>query len=345
MQMRENPLVSVIVPVYNVEKYLPQCLDSLLAQTLEQIEIICVDDCSPDNSKSVLEAYARRDPRIRVIRLPENQRQGGARNAGIRAARAEHVGFVDSDDFVSPLMYECLWKAALASQADIVINDYFCYYSENDIREVRLPVLPSGERSPERDNLLFFGGFRLWTSLFKKSMFSRYDLFFPEKTLYEDNAVLVPLFLCAGQIVQLSAPHYHYRCSDISSTVRTFDDHSFFERLETAKMLFQNMKRLGFYKPYKEETEGLFIDLFFTHSMTGCFFRFSRPPATHMRKIMAEMHEILPDYRKNGYYRKNPLKRRMLLRLCELNLPAALFACKAMKAMSKRGNAMKTFKR
>ena len=98
---RELPLVSVIVPVYNVEKYLRQCLDSLISQTLQNIEIICVNDASPDNSLAILKEYEAKDKRIVVVDLYENMRQGGARNRGIEYARANYIAFVDSDDWVS----------------------------------------------------------------------------------------------------------------------------------------------------------------------------------------------------------------------------------------------------
>lgn len=108
----KKPLISVVVPVYNVEKYLPKCLDSLLAQTWQELEIIVVDDGSPDNSWDIMQEYARRDSRVRLIR----QKNGGlsaARNAGVEAARGEWIGFLDSDDYVAPEMYERLYCAAV----------------------------------------------------------------------------------------------------------------------------------------------------------------------------------------------------------------------------------------
>jgi len=122
--MASTPLISVIVPVWNTARYLPECLDSLRAQTLADIEIICVDDASTDDSLDILRHYARLDARILVFALPGNQRMGGARNFGIEQARAPYVGFVDSDDVVSPDFYNNLYRTIVARAADIALTSY-----------------------------------------------------------------------------------------------------------------------------------------------------------------------------------------------------------------------------
>ena len=115
------PKVSVIVPVYNVEKYLSDCLDSLIKQTLKDIEIICVDDGSTDNSHKILLEYARKDDRILVLQQ-ENSKQGTARNKGLEIAKGEYIGFVDSDDWVDEDFYEKLYIAAIEKDSDIATS-------------------------------------------------------------------------------------------------------------------------------------------------------------------------------------------------------------------------------
>lgn len=112
--------VSVIIPVYNTEKYLRKCLDSVCSQTLKDIEIICVNDCSPDNSLDILREYAENDDRIKIIDFAENKGAAAARNAGIDLARGEYLGFVDSDDFVDLDFYEKLYDKAVETDADII---------------------------------------------------------------------------------------------------------------------------------------------------------------------------------------------------------------------------------
>lgn len=118
-----KPKVSIIVPIYCVEKYLQECVDSLLKQKLQEIEIILVDDGSPDKSGEIADDYAKRDERVKVI----HQMNGGlgpARNTGIKAASGEYVGFVDSDDWVKPEMYETLYEVAVRNNADIVVSGH-----------------------------------------------------------------------------------------------------------------------------------------------------------------------------------------------------------------------------
>ena len=120
-------MISIIVPIYNVEKYLPQCLDSLISQTYRDIEIILVDDGSPDKCPEICDAYAKKDARIKVV----HQINGGvssARNTGLKASRGEYIGFVDPDDWVAPEMYEKMMEALADHKADLAICGYqYCH--------------------------------------------------------------------------------------------------------------------------------------------------------------------------------------------------------------------------
>ena len=114
------PKVSIIVPVYNSGKYLKTCLDSLVNQTLKDIEIIAVDDCSTDNSLLILMDYAKKYNNIKVYHNRENLGQGASRNRGLDVARGEYIGFVDSDDYIRYTMYEDMYKAAVNNRAPLV---------------------------------------------------------------------------------------------------------------------------------------------------------------------------------------------------------------------------------
>lgn len=116
--------VSVIIPVYNTSKYLNKCLDSVCNQTLKDIEIICINDCSADNSLEILKEYASKDERIKIIDFKENKGAAAARNAGIDIACGEYIGFVDSDDFVDLDFYEKLYNAAVENDADAAKGNY-----------------------------------------------------------------------------------------------------------------------------------------------------------------------------------------------------------------------------
>ena len=185
------PAVSVIVPVYNTEKYLPKCLDSLTGQTLSDIEIICINDCSPDNSLAVLQEYAKKDNRIKIIDFKENKGAAVARNAGIDTATGEYIGFVDSDDYVDPDFYEKLYAKAKETSADVVKGNYFYtqgrfinYYINKKIKD---------------DKHCF--SMEYCSCIFLKTLLQCYAIRFPELIEMED-----PLFstLCALKSKKIS---------------------------------------------------------------------------------------------------------------------------------------------
>ena len=121
--------ISVIIPVYNVEKYLKECLDSVINQTLKDIEIICVNDGSTDNSLNILENYAKKDNRIIVI-SQKNKGLSGARNTGLKYCSGEYVSFIDSDDYVSKDLFELTYNNAISNNSDLVIFKIASLYTE-----------------------------------------------------------------------------------------------------------------------------------------------------------------------------------------------------------------------
>lgn len=208
-----EPLISVIVPIYGVEAYLHQCVDSLLTQTHKNLEIILVDDGSPDGCGAICDEYAAKDSRVRVI----HKKNGGlsdARNAGIDVAQGEYIGFVDSDDWVMPDMYEYLLQGILGYQTDIS----YCGY-------VNVRTAWIDYRNEETDkvyttetalNELFFdrlGNFA-WNKLYKAELWQ--DVRFPVGKNFEDIRTTYKLFERASRIAILKEPKYYYRIREDS---------------------------------------------------------------------------------------------------------------------------------
>lgn len=227
-----NPKVSVIIPVYNCEAYLPACIASLRAQSLTDMEFIFVNDKSPDDSLSILQAAQREDPRIHVIDFPENRGVSAARNAGLNAARGEFVGFCDSDDWVETGMYERLLDAAQQAQADISFCRVFKdreNASENvplgfdtgarfdcaAIRETLIPAMLSKET--DSDELPLSG----YTprNLFRRSAL-RGLAFRPDIRYAEDLLFIIEAMLRAQAAVAVDEAYYHYRFHSASVTKR-----------------------------------------------------------------------------------------------------------------------------
>lgn len=120
--MSHHPLISIIIPVYGVERYIGKCLDSVVEQSYRNLEILCIDDVSPDNSIEILETYAAKDPRIKIIRHEENKGLPGARNTGLKEAKGQYVFFLDSDDWLTRRAIEVLSEVALKDKVDIVLG-------------------------------------------------------------------------------------------------------------------------------------------------------------------------------------------------------------------------------
>lgn len=123
--MEQNDLISVIVPVYNVEEYLSKCLDSIIASTYQELEIICINDASTDGSWEILQQYAEKDQRIVLINCPENGGVAAARNKGLDNAKGAYIAFVDSDDYVDPVFFEKLYKRIVSDRSDVAACGFY----------------------------------------------------------------------------------------------------------------------------------------------------------------------------------------------------------------------------
>lgn len=245
--------MSVIVPVYNVETFLPRCLDSLLGQTLKGIQIICVNDASPDRSIDILREYEARCSNVVVIDLPENVRQGGARNRGVEVANGDYVAFVDSDDFVDATMYEKLYDKACATGADVVscgykLYDNFTGQSMECSPEVFDMGITGAIDVQKRSQLILECG-SVCLKVYKRSMLLESGIVFPEKLQYEDNYFVPALMLYVDRFEFVSEYLYYY-CMNSESTTNVRNNYrAFGDRLITLKMIIafldQHIDRLG----------------------------------------------------------------------------------------------------
>lgn len=208
--MKENPLISVIVPIYNVAPYLRACLDSLAAQTMKEIEIVMIDDGSTDGSGAIADEYVSSSfPIFRVIHTA-NGGVSAARNRGIDEARGEWIMFVDSDDWVETRFCELPYQAAVENGADLVIFGCCCADKRgrfNRLAAQQAPTIILDEISAHKDGKCF-----LWNKLYKKQLFE--NLRFPQGKTYEDVAKTHILVHRANRIVSLSEALYYYGYRD-----------------------------------------------------------------------------------------------------------------------------------
>ncbi len=215
-----KPLLSVIVPVYKVEKYLKRCLDSLCRQSLEDIEILLIDDASPDRCGAICEAYAANDTRFRVFHQPENRGLSAARNLGIERAEGSFLMFVDSDDWVDEDFCKEAYECAVRHQADLVMFNRVRVLKSGDGDNVLKDDLffPEGYKTTQEalDIMLTDGGNAAWNKLYKKELFA--DISYPEGYLYEDTGATYKLVVKAYRIYYLPKALYYHRLRSGSIT-------------------------------------------------------------------------------------------------------------------------------
>lgn len=207
----ERPKVSISVPVYNMEKYLCQCLDSLINQTLQDIEIVIVNDGSTDGSDSICNEYAKKDSRIKLI-SKENGGLASARQAALEVCTGEFFCACDADDWVEPRMYELLYKKAVETNADIVMCDYVENHSTGKVVNKIYPFNALQGKDNLSETLLGHFPHMIWNKLIRRELFSRYNLYWEQGINQgEDMLMCMKIFSHNVSIEMVPLLLYHYR--------------------------------------------------------------------------------------------------------------------------------------
>ena len=221
-----NPKISVIIPVYNVECYLKECLDSVVNQTLKNIEIILVDDGSPDDCPRICDEYATRDSRIRVIHKL-NGGYGSAMNAGLDAARGEYIGIIESDDWVAADMYENLYAKAKETEADVTKGAYYTVINtaqnKKSISRWLVNIAKQYDILSLNDCAEFVNHHTsIWSAIYKNSWLKENNIRFVEDIRpYEDLPFIAHVYSKAKKISLVSQPGYYYRADAVGSSMNT----------------------------------------------------------------------------------------------------------------------------
>ena len=216
-----NPLISIIIPVYKVEEYIDECVESIVNQSYKNLEIILVDDGSPDNCPAICDEWAKKDQRIKVIHQ-KNAGQSAARNAALKIATGEFIGFVDSDDFIDRDMYKILYEALSGSTAKISS----CYFLRTDgsKSDETLKVSPLKTYSVNEALREFFLkreiGSAVWDKLYRREVFD--NIRFPEGETNEEYPMFIPLIVRSSGVVHTGKTLYKYRMRGGSTTDSTW---------------------------------------------------------------------------------------------------------------------------
>ena len=228
-----SPKVSVVIPVYNVEKYLRQCLDSVVNQTLQDIEIICVNDGSKDSSPQILEEYAGKDNRIKIINK-ENSGYGNSMNRGFDSASGEYLGIIESDDYAELDMFEKLYQTAKEDNLDVVKSGFFYYYSKPEEKNIPAPIASkvmcsrvfcpvTDFESPMEQAEFFNIKPTIWSAIYRKDFIRENRIRFNETpgASFQDTSFNFKVWCCAKRVRLMEECFLHYRQDNEVSSINS----------------------------------------------------------------------------------------------------------------------------
>lgn len=219
------PKVSIVMPIFNASKFLKQSLGGLVQQTLKDIEIICVNDGSTDDSLALIKEYAFQDERIKIIDK-ENSGYGNTMNEGIRIATGEYIGILEPDDFADFEMYKCLYSVAKKYNADVVKSNYY-EYSQKENNDTFFEVLKGLEydtvSSAHQNEKIIFMRPCIWSAIYKRSLLLDNHILFNETpgASYQDTAFAFKIWVCAQRVIFVKEAYLHYRIDNENSSVKS----------------------------------------------------------------------------------------------------------------------------
>ena len=296
--------ISIVVPVYNAKQYLRECIDSLIGQTLSDLEIIFVNDASTDTSLDILLEYQALYPdMVCVYSLQINSKQGAARNFGIKKAQGKYILFVDSDDVLEPMACELLYKKAEAEGADIVFCDYIMFSDHAETYCQHVQNIYLGELTIEKRKALLTTSVVPWAKLLLRELLLKYEIYFPEHVFYEDQATTYLYYLYAKKAAKIETALYGYRLREHStSTEKNMSRH--FEQADMALELVRRVKERGFLQTYQSEMDFFLLEQMYCIGVESCFLKFENPPVEYLDKLLMYLNKFCPAYKENSYYRK-----------------------------------------
>lgn len=282
--------VSVIVPVFNGEKKLAECLGNLVNQTLQSIELILVNDASTDSTLQIMEACKQQYPeKVVVIDSEKNMGAGGARNLGLEVARGEYIGFVDSDDLVELSMYEQLYDEAIERELDIIDSGY--YKEADDLAIVHTSDDMTGKLDIEKRNKLIVSGGYIVTKLFKRELFNDPELRFRNNVILEDMDFLIYSFMRAQSIDSIKKVMYYYR-DNKSSTSNTDDLARYHYNIcEAMKNTYAKVSGLGEYNKVQCAVEYTIIQLY-SYGVNICARRYVNGEKADYMALLSQLQSI-----------------------------------------------------
>lgn len=329
--LAENkPSISVIIPVYGVEKYLQDCIDSLINQTFQDCEFIFVNDASPDRCIDILKKNQEKYPgKIRVLDSEENLGIGGARNLGISVAKGKYIGFVDSDDFAAPMMFELLFNRAEQLSADATFIQYtsieesltyssvFCKSDNTAIPEKRREWEPlinwdqkllrmQGKELSDQDiqNLIALPIGGVYCGLYKREVLLESGILFPEHIRYEDNywgCLVKPSFRRVAFVEEVGVFYRQRADSTVHMRNQNFQIE---DRIRIEHMIIADAEKKGFLERFYPAYEWGYTFRYAHNTFFLVFYTHDHPDPKRICEIEADLRKRFPKWYNNSYFRQ-----------------------------------------
>lgn len=308
--------LSIIVPVYGVEKYIDKCLNSLVKQSLKEIEIIVVNDGTKDNSQKIIDKYVKKYPDKIKSYIKENGGQGSARNYGLKKTTGEYIGYVDSDDFVEKDMYKKLYNKAKENNYDIVVCGN--YNVSEDYQNKNIDAFINNYNT-DLENI-FFGKMAVWNKIYKRDILIKNKLEFKEKVWYEDLAFTLKAIMNSNTFAFIDEPLYDYLIRE-GSTMNNSNVQRNLEILDAFNDILsyiQHNKK----EEYFSKIEFLAID----HIYISAIVRVLKAKADDkvkretINKLLDYMNKKFPNYKNNKYINTLSKNRKIIYKLINIKM-------------------------
>ena len=308
--------LSIIVPVYGVEKYIDKCLNSLVKQSLKEIEVIVVNDGTKDNSQKIIDKYVKKYPDKIKSYIKENGGQGSARNYGLKKATGEYIGYVDSDDFVEKDMYKKLYNKAKENNYDIVVCGN--YNVSEDYQNKNIDTFINNYNTDLEK--IFFGKMAVWNKIYKRDILIKNKLEFKEKVWYEDLAFTLKAIMNSNTFAFIDEPLYDYLIRE-GSTMNNSNVQRNLEILDAFNDILSYIKH-NKKEEYFSKIEFLAID----HIYISAIVRVLKADADDkvkretINKLIDYMNTIFPNYKNNKYINTLSKNRKIIYKLINIKM-------------------------
>lgn len=301
--------LSIVLPVYNVEKYLDKCLGSLVCQTIDDYEIIVVNDGSKDDSQTIIDNYVSKYPTIVKSFIKKNGGLGDARNFGVKYSTGKYITFLDSDDYVAKDLYKNMYELAENNNYDLVVADLEYFWDDNS----KESFIKEGLNIISENNInnLFISPLFSWNKLYRRELFTSLNCIYPVGVWYEDIPVTLKYFSCIKSVGYYRGESYHYRQRSDSILGSSYNG-KMYDIFSIFDLVLDDFNKRNALEKFHDEIEYLFVEHFLVYGA----FRFLR--TSHYKELMAKafdyVKEHYPNYKKNKYIKTFNFKNRFFLK-------------------------------